>query len=145
MAMTAENRDKITKRLRPVGIWMIATLLVQIIVGMANNLWLKVPEAGGLAGWSAAPAILLQAHLWVGTSISIFATWLPIDAIRVRNTRWTIVSLIGLVAIVAAFGGGTAFLGSGGSNDAASFIMAVSCVVALAVYLIPFLSKGEQD
>lgn len=146
MALTAAQHEKMSKRLRPVAVWMIGTLLVQILVGMANNLWLDVPEAGGNDSWSgAAPMILLQAHLWVGIAISVFGTWLPIDAIRVKDKQWTIVSLIGLVAIIAAFGGGSAFVSTGDKNELSSFIMAFTCVIALAVYLFPFLRKGRQN
>ena len=144
MALTAEMKTKIENRLRPVGVWMIGALLVQIVVGMANNLWLDIPQSGGNDAWSsAAPMILLQSHLWVGTALTVFGTWLPIDAIRVKNRQWTFVSLIGVVLIGAAFGGGSAFLTSGGSDDASSFMMAISCVLALAVYLAPFLRKAK--
>jgi thiol:disulfide interchange protein len=142
MALSIEKKNKIEKRLPTVGIWMIGTLLVQILVGTATALWLEIPSNPNNYG-DYTNILWLNAHLWVGTAISVFATWIPIDAIRVKNRQWTIVSLIGLFAIVAAFGGGSAFLASAGKNDVQSFVMAVSCVVALAVYLIPYLRRAS--
>ena len=144
MALTAEKKAKIVNRLRPVGVWMIGTLLVQILVGTATALWLEIPNNPNNYG-SYTNILWLNAHLWVGTALSVFATWLPIDAIRVKNKQWTWVSLVGLFAIISAFGGGSAFLASAGKNDVQSFVMAVSCVVALAVYLVPFLRKPAAN
>jgi hypothetical protein len=142
MAKSSEKVAKINRRLHTLGVWMVATLLLQILVGMANNLWLKIPADPN--NYNAyAPMILLSAHLWVGTALSVLGIWIPIDAIRASNKQWLIVSAVGFVAIVAAFGGGSAFLAKAGEDDAASFMMAVACVVALTAYLVPYLKRAK--
>jgi hypothetical protein len=142
MAISVEKTAKINRRLHTLGVWMIATLLLQVLVGMTNNLWLKVPaDPNNYSAYS--PMILLSAHLWVGTALSILGIWLPIEAFRSRNKQWLTVSFIGLISIIAAFGGGSAYLAKSGGDDVASFMMAVACIIALAAYLIPFLKRDK--
>jgi hypothetical protein len=142
MATSIEKVAKINLRLHTLGVCMVATLLLQVVVGMTNNLWLKVPsDPNNFAAYS--PMILLSAHLWVGTALSILGIWIPIDSFRAKNKTWIIVSMVGLVAIIAAFGGGSAYLAKSGGDDAASFMMAVACVAALAAYLVPFLKRDK--
>jgi hypothetical protein len=113
---------------------MVVTLLAQLLVGMANTFWLWLPDSG--PGWdTAAPALLLTAHLTVGTALLILAVWIAVLAVRRRDRGWMIASAFGVLGIVTAFGGGTAFMGDT-SNDVASFVMAVGAAVAIGSYAL---------
>jgi heme A synthase len=140
MTISAERQSKIERRIGLLGIAMIAVLLLQILVGVASALWLGIPDdPNNMAAYVNMG--LLSAHMWVGTALAVLGVWIPIDAYRVRNKRWLAVSMVGLVAVVAAFAAGGIFLASAGKNDAASFAMAIACLVALAAYLVPYLRK----
>jgi hypothetical protein len=142
MAITTQKTLKLNNRLHTLGVWMVAALLVQILVGMANNLWLTIPANPN--AWSQyTPMLLLNAHLWVGTALTVLGIWIPIDAFRCKNRTWLVSSVIGFVLIMGAFGGGSVFISSAGENDSASMAMAVTCVLALACFLVPFLKRKK--
>ena len=141
MTMTAERQSNIERRIRMLGIAMIAVLLLQILVGMANTLWLGIPDDPNNLD-AFVNMGLLSAHMWVGTALAVLGIWIPVDAFRVRNMPWLAVSVTGLAAVTAAFAAGGLFLSSAGDNDAASFAMASACVIALAAYLVPYLRQS---
>ncbi|HEY5135577.1 MAG TPA: hypothetical protein VIJ41_07295 [Candidatus Nanopelagicales bacterium] len=121
-------------RLRTLGAAMVLTLLAQLIVGMANTFWLSLPESG--PGWdAAAPALLLSAHLVVGTALLVLGVWIAVLAVRDRDRGWVIASGLGILGIVTAIGGGSTFM-SDTSDDAASFVMAIGAAVAIASYAL---------
>ncbi|MBW4031203.1 MAG: hypothetical protein HIU88_00890 [Acidobacteria bacterium] len=131
--------SRAARRLPTVGLTMIVVLLLQVVVGVANSLWLDVPKTGN--AWAAsAPLILLNAHLLLGTAITVLAVWLVVDAIRSRSRLWIVSSVIGLVGVLAALGGGSAFLSANG-DPVSSFMMAIGCVVALAAFLVPIVKR----
>ena len=107
-------------------------LLGQLVLGLVNTFWLKLPESG--AGWKAAsPAAMLSAHMIFGTAVFGLSVWLIVVAIRRRSRLWIGTSVVGIAGILIGFGGGSAFM-SQVSNDAASFAMALGCVLAIAAY-----------
>jgi hypothetical protein len=118
---------------------MIVALLFQVVVGVANALWLEVPTTGN--AWSAsAPLQLLNAHLWLGTAITVVAIWVVVDAVRSRSRVWIVSSVVGLLGVVVALGGGSAFLSTNG-DAGTSFMMAVGCVVAIAAFIVPVAKR----
>lgn len=131
--------DRIGRRLMILSLSMIVALLLQVIVGVANTLWLSVPETGN-AWATAAPLFLLNAHLLLGTAITVLGIWLFIEALRTRQRSWILSSAIGFVGVVVALGGGSAFLSTNG-NDAFSFMMTIGCVIAIGAYLAPVVTR----
>jgi hypothetical protein len=115
---------------------MVVTLLAQLLLGMANTFWLKVPDSG--SGWNlAAPAGLLLAHMILGAMLLVLAIWIVVLALRVHDRNGLISSAVGIFGILIAFGGGIAFMNQT-SNNAASFSMAVGTAIAIAAYALGF-------
>jgi hypothetical protein len=113
---------------------MVVTLLAQVLLGMANTFWLKVPVTG--SGWNAAtPIALLMAHMTLGAALLVLAIWIAIAAFRTRDSSWLRASTVGIVGLILAVGGGTAFM-SQTSNNGASYLMAVGTSLAIAAYAL---------
>jgi hypothetical protein len=113
---------------------MVVTLLGQLLLGMANTFWLKLPDTG--SGWkTAAPMALLMAHMTLGAALLVLATWIAVAAFRDRDSNWLSASAVGVLGLVLAFGAGTAFM-SQTSNDVASYLMVVGTSLAIAAYAL---------
>lgn len=137
-AQTAPLKDP-ARRLTALGIGMIAALLLQVVVGVADAVWLEVPETGN--AWTAsAPMPLLNAHLLLGTGITALALWMLVDAIRSRARVWIISTVVGLLGVITALGGGSAFLSTNG-DPVSSFMMTIGCVVAIAAFIAPVVKR----
>ena len=138
-ALTAPPTARVRRRLWTLGIAMIAALLLQVVVGMADALWLNVPKTGN--AWAeSAPLILLNAHLLLGTAITLLALWMLVDAIRSHARIWIISTVVGLLGVITALGGGSAFLSTNG-DPGSSFMMAIGCVVAIAAFIAPAVKR----
>lgn len=111
---------------------MIASLLAQFLLGMANAFWLMLPDTG--SAWSTAgTAALLIAHIMLGTALLVFSIWIGVIAKRDRDRAWLMASNIGISGIFIAIAGGTAFL-SDVRSDASSYVMAVGYAAAVGGY-----------
>ncbi len=121
------------------GMGLVMTLLLQLLVGIANALWLDVPATGN-AWKTAAPGALLGAHMLVGTILAVFVVWVAVLAVREHDRAWVRASVIGIVGILLAFGGGTAFMSTNGSA-APSMVMAVGCTLAIAGYVVALAKR----
>lgn len=131
--MTRTTTSSTTARARTLGAAMVLTLLVQLLVGMANTLWLTVPDSG--SGWAtASPAGLLMAHIGLGTLLLVLAVWIALLAWRGRDRTWLTASAVGVLGVVIALGAGLTFM-SDVSNDVASYLMAAGTVIAIAGYV----------
>jgi hypothetical protein len=132
--MTAKTESTPFNRIRALGAAMVLTLLAELLLGMANTFWLKVPDSG--SGWSAAaPMGLLMAHMTLGAALLVLAIWIAVAAFRGHDRSWLSVSTAGILGILLAAGGGTAFMGQT-SNDGASFLMALGTAVAIVAYAL---------
>lgn len=136
---TAPPTDRLRRRLSVLGIGMLVALLLQVVVGVADALWLDVPKTGN--AWAgSAPLMLLNAHLLLGTAITLLALWMLVVAIRSRARVWIIATIVGLLGVVVALGGGSAFLSTNGDTGS-SFMMAIGCVVAIAAFIAPIVKR----
>jgi hypothetical protein len=132
--MTATAESTTSTRIRALGAAMVVTLLGQLLLGMANTFWLKLPDSG--SGWSAAaPTALFMAHMTLGAVLIVLAIWIAVAAFRQRDRNWLTASTIGVLGLLLAVGGGTAFM-SQTSNDGASYLMAVGTSLAIAAYAL---------
>ena len=131
---TTAGETPAERRLRTLGVAMVIALLVELLLGMANAFWLSLPESG--SGWKAAgPQALLYNHIFVGAAIAVLGVWIAVGAWRARCRGWLVASGVGMLGILAGFGGGSAFMGDVG-DDLASFVMAAGCAVAIGAYAV---------
>jgi hypothetical protein len=132
--MTATSESTTSTRIRALGAAMVVTLLGQLLLGMANAFWLTLPDSG--SGWkAAAPMGLLMAHITLGVALLVLAAWIAVASFRQSDRSWLIASAVGILGILMAVGGGTAFMGQT-SNDGASFSMAIGNAAALGAYAL---------
>ena len=134
VVMTATAESSPSTRIRALGAATVLTLLGQLLLGMANTFWLKLPGTG--SGWSAAaPMALLMAHITLGAALLVLAIWIAVAAFRDHDSNWLRASTAGILGLLLAFGGGTAFM-SQTSNNGASYLMAVGTSLAIAAYAL---------
>jgi hypothetical protein len=131
--------------LRSLGAAMVVILLGELLLGLANTFWLRLPDSG--SGWTAGSSSgLLGIHMILGVALVVLAVWIAVAAVRGRDRNWLTASVVGVVGIVLAIGSGLAFMGQT-SNNVASFCMALGCALAIAgyalgLYRIPITSHG---
>ena len=129
-------------RRRRLGVVMVVTLLAQVVLGVANELWTSLPASGdAFAG--AAPRWLLSLHVLVGTVAIVVAAVLAVSARRSDDRAWTTASLLGLLALVGAWVSGHFFLETHGA-DVLSLSMAVLGVAALGAYVAGLVRAAGQ-
>lgn len=142
------------RRLLIVNFTACALLLVQYLLGMAANLFVKLPEvhpgagagnyfrgaASGIAwlipegpAWAAAHAALGLA-LILAALASITLTW------RQPSRLATVLSILAALAITGAAFNGVSFLNYG--HDFSSMIMAALWALAMASYLSSMLTTA---
>jgi hypothetical protein len=119
----------------------IALLLlsIEIVLGIAVNLFVKVPAgdkgssmfAGFAAAITAGP-VSLAIHALVGTLIVLASISVLIRAISTRSGLQITLAIIGLLAVIGAWTSGAGFVGDG--KDSASFSMATLTAIAIAAY-----------
>lgn len=123
------------------GAALIVALLAQIVVGVANALWLNVPTSGN--AWStSSPSWLVDVHMVVGVVLLVLAVWVAVQAGRERDRTWTAASLVGIVGIVVGFAGGVIFMSADG-NAVSSFAMAIGCVISIAAYTVALTQRPQ--
>ena len=114
------------------GLIMTHTLILQILLGLANTFWLSTPESG--SGWSSAsPNWLVSLHMLLGIVLVGLAIWIAVGAWRTDSAIWKRASVLGIIGLVGAFVTGIAFM-SDVSQDVWSFVMALGCCVSIVAY-----------
>jgi chromate transport protein ChrA len=81
-ATTGDGRARLRQRLDRLRLAMIVALVIQLLLGMANNLWLSQPKPNLD---KASPASLLSAHTNWAYVLIILAIWILVEAIRLRG------------------------------------------------------------
>ena len=136
------SRDAGASRRRRLGVVMVVTLLAQIVLGVANELWTSLPASGdAFAG--AAPRWLLSLHVLVGTVAIVVAAVLAVSARRSDDRAWKAASILGLAAVLGAWLSGHFFLETHGA-DVLSLSMAALGVVALGAYVAGLVRATAQ-
>jgi hypothetical protein len=110
---------------------MVIMLVIQFVLGTSYNLWGTAPSAGKSIGMFSSP--LLDVHVIFGILLILAAIDLLVRAIRARLRPALITAIVGLVAILAAAGTGSAFTHNGATG--ASFGMALATAIAMIAYL----------
>jgi hypothetical protein len=123
----------------------LAMLIVQVAIGTAVNLYVTVPAAdrgSGVLGaigraLSNGPAAL-GVHAGLGLLLVLTAIALVVRSILARQAPAIGLSVLGLLAIIAAALSGGRFV-SGGGPTSASLAMALTTAVAMLCYAINLL------
>ena len=148
---TRSNETKTTtrqSRLRMLTAIILLLLAAQFLIGMLVNLFVQVPAAhpganapeyfSGVAtgvAWALLHAPLwLQIHTIVGLLLFIASIILIAFAIAARRRAWIIVSIIGLLGIMAAGFNGASFMNYG--HDFSSLFMSLGFLLAAIPYVI---------
>ena len=152
MLSTATRNSETTRtaqsRLRIITVIILVLLAVQFLVGMLVNLYVKVPSvhpganapeyfSGVVQGvaWALLHAPLwLLVHTIVGLLLFLASLILIGFAIAARRRAWIIVSVFGLVGIVAAGFNGASFMNYG--HDFSSLLMSIGFLLAAVPYTI---------
>jgi len=135
-----------TAKLRGQSFGLLIMLAVQFALGMALNLFVKLPKAhpgqtGGYFartvhgfGWAITNGggIVLILHVIVAIGLLLASLALLARAIASQSRSWTVAGLIGFLGIVAALTNGLAFIGY--NSDITSYVMAMGFIVAAVSY-----------
>ncbi|MFZ1041860.1 MAG: hypothetical protein WCA79_21725 [Anaerolineales bacterium] len=131
---TASQNSKTQNGLRTHAIFMIGVLVIQYILGMIANMFVQFPDTTDLGQlWEFARSqFTTGAHIVIGTLLLLGAIIFVIRTARAKIGGWIASSVVGLIAIVAAFYGGVTFVSS--QVDAYSLVMALATIVAFLAY-----------
>ena len=129
---TTSPDDVVARRLRRLDrlrITMIAALAVQVLLGMANNLWLT-QHPPNLK--TATPQGLLSAHEDVAYIILALAIWMLVEAILSHRRGYIIPTATGLFGIALALGSGLAYWAT--EANGWSMSMTIGFTIAITSY-----------
>ncbi len=123
-------KDSLNKQ----ALGMLIGLIVEYLLGMSTNLFVKFPESGneGVMWQFAKSQLLFNLHMYWGTLLLVGAVVLYIRAFLRKNKTWKIASGLGLASIIFAFIAGSSFVGN--QNDMYSLVMAVAFLAAFLSY-----------
>jgi hypothetical protein len=110
---------------------LVIMLVIQFVLGVAYNLWGKMPSPGKSIGMFSSP--LLAIHVIFGILLILAAIDLLVRSIRSHQRLALITSIVGLVAMIAAAGAGSSFTSDGANG--ASFGMTLATGIAMIAYL----------
>jgi heme A synthase len=128
-----------TERLRMASFGALTMLVLQFVLGTAYGLYGTAPTASKSIGMFSSP--LLAIHVVLGILIILAAAMLVFRAVQAKVSPVTATSVIGLLAILGAFGAGSAFTNSG--DNGASLGMALATAVAMLCYAANLVILGK--
>jgi hypothetical protein len=143
--------------LRRLGLGLVGLCVVEYLLGMLLNLFVAIPHHHpGSAGseyfgrawqsllWGISHGGLLAAHLSLGILILLGSLTLAALAFRVPNSGLRSVTVLGVLAVVAAGFNGASFLSYG--QNVSSMVMAAGLAVALLCFSwVIFRATGSLD
>lgn len=106
--------------------WLVGLLALQFVLGMAANLFQKIPDEMPWKVFHEFGPIVV--HAFNGLVIVTLAVWLRI--IAGKQKRFVVQAAIGGTAAAVAFASGIIFVNFG-QNDIYSYLMALGFIVAL--------------
>lgn len=118
---------------------VLTMLVLQFVLGTAYNLYGTAPTASKSIGMFSSP--LLAIHVVLGILIILTAAVLVFRAVQAKVPPVTATSVVGLLAVLGAFGAGSAFTNSGANG--ASFGMALAAGVAMLCYAANLVILGK--
>ena len=140
---TAEPRialaPKAANRIRMASFGALTMLVIQFVLGTAYSLYGTAPTSDKSVGMFSSP--LLAIHVIMGILLIIAAIMLVVRAVQARHTPTVVTTVVGLLVILGAFGGGSAFTQDG--NNGASLGMAALAAVAMLCYAANLVILGK--
>jgi hypothetical protein len=135
--------------LRGASLGVLVMLIVQFAIGIVVNLYVTVPAADQGSGFfgaigkalSSGPAALAS-HAGLGLLIVAAALALVVRSVLARHPAASVLSSLGLLAIIGAAVNGVRFVSDGGADNA-SLAMALSTAVAMLCYAISLFVLGR--
>jgi len=117
----------------------LTMLILQFVLGTAYGLYGTAPTSGKSVGMFSSP--LLAVHVVLGILIVLAAIMLVVRAVQAKAGPVLAASVVGLVAVLGAFGLGSAFAGNGANG--ASLGMAIATAVAMLCYAANLVILGK--
>jgi hypothetical protein len=120
----------------PLG--MLGLLAIQFLLGMAVNLYVRLPSAGGGMEEMMRTGPLVMTHMMLGMLLAAGA--LVAFAVAIPYGRWAVsCAAVALGGILVAGLGGLLFL-MGGQSNGASYLMATGFLIAVGGYVAELLT-----
>lgn len=137
--------------LRGASFGALMMLIIQFAIGIVVNLYGTVPAADRGSGFfgalgkafSSGPAALAT-HAGLGLLIVLAALALVVRSVLARHAPTIVLSVLGLLGILAAVVNGIRFVSDGGPANA-SLAMALSTAVAMLCYAISLFVLGRSQ
>ena len=131
-------------QLRRASLAALVMLIIQYGIGMAVNIYVKVPKADNGAGigkaFSNGPAGL-TVHILVGLLLVLSAIGLLVQSIIAHSTVMIVTAAVALLAIVGAAFSGASFVNDGKASG--SMAMAIMTGVAMLCYVLNLYLLGS--
>ena len=121
-----------TRRAAAASFRLVILLLIQYVLGVADNLYGTAPTAAKKLTFFSGP--LIAAHVIVGTLLIVAASYVLVASIRAGARLAVVASAIGLLALLVAWATGSAFAQDGTSGF--SMAMGTATAVALLCYVV---------
>jgi hypothetical protein len=134
-----------TRGLRRLSLALVFLCLSQFLLGMQINLFISIPRSHpGSSGsdylvrayqsvlWALSHGVVLASHAGLGILILLLALWLALAAFRAPGAGLRWVSVLGLLAVLAAGFNGASYLSY--HQDYSSMIMAAGFAVAVLCF-----------
>jgi heme A synthase len=126
-------------RIRMASFGALTMLITQFVLGAAYGIYGTTPTSTKSVGMFSSP--LLAIHVIMGILLIIAAIMLVVRAVQARATAVIGTTAVGLLAILGAFGAGSAFTRDG--SNGASLAMTVLCAVAMLCYIANVIVLGK--
>jgi hypothetical protein len=121
------------------SVGVVTMLIIQFILGMIYNIYGTAPTATKSVGMFSS--VTLSLHVILGILLVITAIMQIIRTMQLHHQLAVILSWVGLVAIIGAWGAGEAFIQKGANGAslgmALAFAVAVACYVGCILVLSP--------
>jgi len=117
----------------------LTMLVIQFVLGVAYSLYGTAPTSSKSIGMFSSP--LLDLHVIMGILLIISAIMLVVRSVQAKLTPVIVTSAVGLLAIVGAFGAGSAFIKAG--DNGPSLGMAIATAIALLCYAATLVILGK--
>lgn len=148
-AGAAAPADRASARLRTASLVSLVLLLIEYVLGMSVNIFVKVPSADQGASVPAAIGKAmsngpggLAAHAGVGLLLVVNVTVVLVLSFRARPRLVTVSSALAWLCVIGAAGSGARFVGNG--DNGSSMAMATLTGVAIACYATNLFVLGRR-
>ncbi len=119
-------------------------LFVQFWLGMETNLFVEIPAEAPLNFFGYSGGLGVLAHIANGALILLVASLILIYSVRLTNSLFSKLSIVGIIFVAVAIAGGVIFI-TGGLDDSFSMAMAMSFISVYTLYFYEFYLIGRSE